>query len=324
MSLYRNVVWFAKGMGEYTKQGYEHAAKSFRASDLEVDLTNRSVMVTGANSGIGKVTALEVAKRGATVHMVCRSKERGEAAQQEIINESKNSNVLLHIVDMSEPRQVFKFAKQFLESNKSLNILVNNAGCMENERKKIENNSLEINFATNTLGTHILTKTLMPLVAKSEKPRIFIVSSGGMLTHKLNSDDLNSDKMTKFDGTMVYAQNKRQQIVMAESYARNNSSIYFATMHPGWSDTPAVQTSMPSFRAKMINKLRTPEQGADTLVWMCCYKDLENNEKYPNASFFQDRQAVAKHLPLAWTTNTLEEEKTFMKKLDELYEKYSQ
>lgn len=59
MSLYRNIVWFSKGLAEYTKSGYETAAKSFNSADLEVDLSNKVVMVTGANSGIGKVTALE-------------------------------------------------------------------------------------------------------------------------------------------------------------------------------------------------------------------------------------------------------------------------
>jgi dehydrogenase/reductase SDR family protein 12 len=71
---------------------------------------------------------------------------------------------------------------------------------------------------------------------------------------------------------------------MSENYQRLHPEIYFATMHPGWADTPAVQTSMPSFRQKMINKLRTEEQGADTLVWMCCYNDLEKLER---AAFFQ-------------------------------------
>jgi dehydrogenase/reductase SDR family protein 12 len=113
MALFRSVVWFSKGMLEYTKQGFEKAQKSFNPADLEVDLSTRAIMITGANSGIGKVTALEgilsvlfqlkfsvlnknlnnkipVAKRGATVHMVCRSKERGEAARQEIVDQSKN------------------------------------------------------------------------------------------------------------------------------------------------------------------------------------------------------------------------------------------
>jgi dehydrogenase/reductase SDR family member 12 len=116
------------------------------------------------------VTALEVAKRGATVHMVCRSKERGEAAKKEIIDESKNTKVNLHIVDMSQPRQVYKFAREFASNQSSLNILVNNAGCMINERETVE--GLEANFATNTLGTHILTKVLLPLISKSVKPRV--------------------------------------------------------------------------------------------------------------------------------------------------------
>lgn len=107
---------------------------------------------------------------------------------------------------------------------------------------------------------------------------------------------------------------------MTDYYARSFPKIYFGSMHPGWSDTPGVQTSLPGFREKMINKLRTQEQGADTMVWMCCYNDLE---KLPNGSFFQDRVPVPKHLPLAWTHSTPEEENDFMKKLDELYSKFS-
>lgn len=71
---------------------------------------------------------------------------------------------------MSQPRQVYKFAKEFVDSQKPLNILVNNAGAMINERQAIE--GLEANFSTNTLGTHILTKTLLPLLEKAEKPRV--------------------------------------------------------------------------------------------------------------------------------------------------------
>ena len=72
---------------------------------------------------------------------------------------------------MSQPRQVYKFAKEFLDSQRPLNILVNNAGCMINQRETVEG-SIEANFATNTLGTHILTRTLLPLLGKAEKPRL--------------------------------------------------------------------------------------------------------------------------------------------------------
>ena len=102
--------------------------------------------------------------------MVCRNKERGEAARTEIMEASGNAKINLHIVDLSQPKQVYKFAKDFSENQQFLNILVNNAGCMINERKEIE--GLEANFAVNTLATHILTKTLVPLLSKSTKPRV--------------------------------------------------------------------------------------------------------------------------------------------------------
>ncbi len=84
----------------------------------------------------------------------------------------------------------------------------------------------------------------------------------------------------------------------------------------------AVQTSMPSFREKLLNRLRTPEQGADTMVWACCYPNLETDPAVPSGSFLQDRVAVSKHLPLAWTKNTEEDENNLIKRLDELYAKF--
>jgi dehydrogenase/reductase SDR family protein 12 len=85
---------------------------------------------------------------------------------------------------MSQPRQVYQFAKKFLDTQQSLNILVNNAGCMVNERETVE--GLEVNFSTNTLGTHILTKTLIPLIEKSDKPRIVIYENCDKKIKKLN------------------------------------------------------------------------------------------------------------------------------------------
>merc|ERR1719228_1078940 len=88
MSVFRNSVWFAKGLREYTQSGYSAAAKSFVASDLDVDCKGKEYMITGSNSGIGKVTALEIAKRGGSVHMVCRNPKTAEEARQEISKEA--------------------------------------------------------------------------------------------------------------------------------------------------------------------------------------------------------------------------------------------
>nr|XP_040056979.1 dehydrogenase/reductase SDR family member 12 isoform X3 [Gasterosteus aculeatus aculeatus] len=216
MSVYRNAVWLVKGLQEYTRSGYEAAAKHFAPADLEVSLSGRSYVITGANSGLGKATAQEVANRGGTVHMVCRNQSRADAAKEEIVERSKNQNVHVHIVDMSNARQVWEFAQSFSQSS-CLHVLINNAGCMVNERELTED-GLEKNFATNTLGTYILTTALIPALKKVEDPRVVTVSSGGMLTQKLNADDLQFEKGA-FDGTAAYAQNKRQQVILTESRA---------------------------------------------------------------------------------------------------------
>ncbi|KAL2103134.1 hypothetical protein ACEWY4_000002 [Coilia grayii] len=174
MSIYRNAVWFVKGLQEYTKSGYEAAAKHFSPSDLEVNLAGRSFVITGANSGIGRAAAMEIANRGGSVHLVCRNRERAEAARDDIIQQSKNQDVHVHIVDLSSPRQVWEFAAEFTQKH-NVDVLVNNAGCMVNQRELIED-GLEKNFATNTLGTYILTTALIPALKKSADPRVVTVS----------------------------------------------------------------------------------------------------------------------------------------------------
>ncbi|XP_018595384.2 dehydrogenase/reductase SDR family member 12 [Scleropages formosus] len=312
MSLYRNAVWFVKGLQEYTRAGYEAAAKHFVAGDLDANLSGRSFVITGANSGIGKATACEVAGRGGTVHMVCRNKDRAEAARKDIVEQTGNENVHVHLVDMSSPRQVWEFAENFKKNN-SLHVLVNNAGCMVNQRE-LQEDGLEKNFATNTLGTFILTTALIPALKKSHDPRVITVSSGGMLVQRLNVGDLQFEKGT-FDGTMAYAQNKRQQVILTELWAAEHKDIHFSSMHPGWADTPAVRSSMPDFHARMKNKLRSEAQGADTIVWLAV---SEGAVKLPSGLFFQDRKPVSTHLPLASTRASKAEEEQLKAALEEL------
>lgn len=319
MSLFRNLAWFSKGMREYTKSGYESAASKFDPNELTgVRIDGTRVLVTGANSGIGLVCCKELARHGARIHMVCRNKSRAEEARQEIISETgvKESLIIIHLLDLSKPNDVHSFGKQFANNNDSrLDILINNAGCMINEYKTDEN-GIEANFATNTLGTYILTECLIPALKKSPDARVITVSSGGMLVQKLNHTDLMfTAKRSKFDGTTVYAQNKRQQVVMTEMWAKNYPEIFFCSMHPGWADTPAVALSMPSFYNKMKNKLRTPEQGADTVIWLAL---VTNVRRYPNGSFFQDRHVVSQHLKLGCTQSTDYEKQRFMSNLADI------
>uniref|UniRef100_A0A4W4EEX8 Flj13639 n=1 Tax=Electrophorus electricus TaxID=8005 RepID=A0A4W4EEX8_ELEEL len=313
MSFYRNVVWFIKGMREYTRAGYESASKHFVAKDLDVSVVGLSFMITGANSGIGKETALAIAKKGGTVHLVCRNKERAEAAREEIARKSGNAEIYIHLLDLSETRKVWEFAEAFKKEYSSLNVLINNAGSMVNQRQ-LTSDGLEKNFATNALGVYVLTKCLIPLMERSRDPRVVTVSSGGMLVKKLDTADLQTERVV-FDGTMVYAQNKRQQVVMTEVLAKAHPKIHFSAMHPGWVDTPAVATAMPQFHQLMQPRLRTPEQGADTVVWLALTHAATANA---SGLFFQDRRAVSAHLPLAWTHSSQQEVQDFMAQLETL------
>ena len=158
--------------------------------------------------------------------MVCRNPKYAEEAMTEIKDASKNDNIFIHILDLSDTKAVVKFANEF---DQSVQVLINNAGCMVNERTMTES-GLEKNFATNTLGTHILTERILK---NTKLARVIIVSSGGMLTNKLDVSDFNFEKMNPFDGTMAYAQNKRQQVVMTQEYGKRYPDTFFASMHPG-------------------------------------------------------------------------------------------
>uniref|UniRef100_UPI0037E9ACDC dehydrogenase/reductase SDR family member 12-like isoform X2 n=1 Tax=Semicossyphus pulcher TaxID=241346 RepID=UPI0037E9ACDC len=312
MSLYRNTVWFWNGIHQYTRKGYEAAAKDFEPQHLNVSVVGRSFMITGANSGIGKATAMAIAKKGGTVHMVCRNRDKAAEAQEDIVNETGNTEVHVHIVDMSDTLKVWEFAEAFKKRHPSLNVLINNAGCMVHKRE-LTADGLEKSFATNTMGVYVLTQTLIPLLQKSRDPRI-TVSSGGMLVQKLRVDDLQSKK-GHFDGVMVYAQNKRQQVVLTQQWAKANPLIHFSVMHPGWVDTPAVSTSMPQFHQMMGERLRGVEQGADTVVWLALCRAAARSR---SGQFFQDRSPVPTHLPLAWTHSSAGEIQSFMSQLETL------
>ena len=194
MSLFRNAVWMVKGLREYTNSGFLAASKNFNQSDLDVSCEGRAYLITGSNSGIGRQTALEILRRGGTVHMVCRNPSTGGEARQELVETTGNSNLHLHILDISKPRDIAAFVKKFSEENAKLDVLINNAGCMVNTRQTTKE-GLDLNFATNTLGTFMLTYGLLPLLEQSDQPRVVTVSSGGMLVQKLDVTDLQFEKV---------------------------------------------------------------------------------------------------------------------------------
>ncbi|XP_075330147.1 DHRS-12_like_SDR_c-like domain-containing protein isoform X2 [Odontesthes bonariensis] len=245
--------------------------------------------------------------------MVCRNKDKTEEARADIVKETGNKEIYVHILDMTETRKVWEFAESFKRKYKTLNVLINNAGSIMSQRD-VNAEGLEKSFAINVLGIFILTKSLIPLLEKSADPKVILVSSGGMLVQKLRIGNLQSDR-GRYDGTMVYAQHKRQQVVMTEQLAKTYTNIHFSVMHPGWVDTPAVANAMPDFHHSMKSSLRTPEEGADTVVWLAVSEAATTN---PSGRFYQDRKMVSTHLPLAWTHSSPLEEQKFMSLLEDL------
>lgn len=316
-SWYRRSLWNYKGNREYTKSGYESAAARFVEQDLDVDCSDRHYMITGANSGIGLQTASDIAKKGGIIHMVCRNQEAATKARSEIITTTGNDKIHLHIVDLAKPREVVSWAQRFAAQHERLHALIHNAGCMVHERR-VDEDGVETNFAVNTLAVHIITLTLMKLLQRSEDARVILVSSAGMLCVRLEPHDLMHASMEPFDGRLVYSQNKRQQVVMGLWYAQRFNNVHFSSMHPGWADTPAVRSSLPQFYEMMKDNLRTPAQGADTVVWLAVSKAAV---KHPSGLFYQDREPVSSHLPLAWTKSTIEEEDFLMTNIQDIYTK---
>lgn len=317
--IYRKVVWYLRGRKEYTRSGFLRAAKKFDDKDLDVDVKNRAFMVTGANSGLGLSCATEYARRGATVYMVCRSAERGEEARQKIVEETGNDRVEMHQLDMADSKGIKTFAEKFIAENKPLHVIVNNAGCMVHERKRTDL-GIEFNFAVNSFGPYLLTTLLLPHLLKHENPRMIMMTSGGMLMEKLNAEDPELDALEPFDGVVAYSQEKRQQVELCHILAERYPELGSYSTHPGWADTAAFRDALPDFYEKMKDDVRTAEQGADTAIWLGVCKEIP---KEHNGCFFQDREPVAEHLPLAWTKSSKEDRQKFIDHMDQLAKKHN-
>jgi dehydrogenase/reductase SDR family protein 12 len=275
----------------FSRIGYILRRSTWDTADLDVDMTSRTCVITGANSGLGFATSVHLAELGAPVVMVARDPAKGQRAVDDVIDRTGNPNVRLEVVDLSSLEAVRGFAGRFLEQEERLDVLINNAGVLPSERQ-LSVDGVELSFATNVLGPFLLTNLLMPLLARSAPARIIFVSSGGMYTQKLDVDDLQSEHR-EFNGTVAYAQHKRAQVILTELWAERLAGTGVTTnaMHPGWVDTPGVRRSLPAFWKLMRPFLRTPEQGADTIAWLAVAPHLASE----SGRFWFDRRARKTH-----------------------------
>ncbi|KAI4352771.1 hypothetical protein L6164_006992 [Bauhinia variegata] len=300
LKTWRSTAFALYGYMNFTKAGFIEHSKKFKDEDVQIQIPGKNCIVTGANSGIGYATVEGLAQRGATVYMVCRSKEKGEAALSEIQSRTGNQNLHLEICDLSSVNEIKSFASRFSEKDVPVHVLVNNAGVLEQNRV-ITPEGFEMNFAVNVLGTYAMTELMLPLLEKAAPDaRVITVSSGGMYSTPLTEDLQYSD--SNFNGTAQYARNKRVQVAFTEKWAEtyNNKGIGFYSMHPGWAETPGVARSLPSFSKALSGKLRTSEEGADTVIWLA----LQPKEKLVSGALYFDRAEAPKHLKFSATSGS--------------------
>jgi NAD(P)-dependent dehydrogenase (short-subunit alcohol dehydrogenase family) len=284
----------------FDRTGYRLHSASFDPEALCVDLAGKVCLVTGANSGIGFATAQALAARGATAWLLCRSPERGEQAARRLRAATGSHRVHLARLDVSSLSSVRAFADGF--GAERVDVLVHSAGVLPDRRQQTPD-GVELTLATNVVGPFLLTERLLPRLRAARGARVVLISSGGMYTQRLSVTDWRWKKR-RFDGVAAYAQTKRMQVVLAELWAERHreDAIAFNAMHPGWADTPAVRTSLPRFWKAMRPLLRTPEEGADTVVWLAASRAAAGR----SGLFWFDREPRATHL-LPWTRETAAE-----------------
>ena len=272
------------GAFSFTRFGY--ACRKRRLPPIETTLEDRTVVVTGATSGLGLSAACSLAALHARVVLVGRNPEKAEMARREVITASGNENVVVQLADLGLMKEVRALAARLLESEPAIHVLVNNAAILPGKRE-LTAEGLEQTFATDLLSPYLLTELLLPRLRASAPARIVNVLSGGMYLSGLEADDPEYET-GKFDGNRAYARAKRALMVLTEQWAQEleGTGVVVNAMHPGWADTPGVVDSLPGFHSLMKPLLRSPEQGADTIVWLAAAAAAAT----PNGQFFLDRE----------------------------------
>jgi dehydrogenase/reductase SDR family member 12 len=278
----------------YSRLGYRLRRRGW---DPLPRMDGQVVLVTGAGSGIGLAAAAGFARLGASVRLLVRDAAKGERARVRV-----GGDAAVVLCDLSRLDDVRRFAAGFEAAEPRLDVLVNNAGMLPPARR-LTADGIELGFATNVVGPFLLTSLLVPLLERSAPARIVNVSSGGMYAQRLDLANLQAEH-GDFSGTTVYARNKRAQVVLTGEWARRlaGTGVVAHAMHPGWADTPGLESSLPSFRRFARRLLRTPAEGADTIVWLGAAAEPARS----SGGFWHDRRERPEHL-VPWTRESVDD-----------------
>jgi NAD(P)-dependent dehydrogenase (short-subunit alcohol dehydrogenase family) len=278
------------GLWRFTRLGYRASRK--RWNPVSAWLGDRHALVTGATSGIGFAAARSLAGLGARVTIVARDARKAEETARAIRTATGNARVGFEIADLSLMSEVHALADRLIAAGEPIDILVNNAGALFNPRQ-LTAEGLEKSFALLLLSPWILTERLHPLLARAGSARVVNVLSGGMYSQGIDVDDLQSRNGT-YSGSAAYARAKRGLMILTEHWADKwrDDGIVVNAMHPGWADTPGVETALPAFYRLTRPALRSPGEGADTAVWLAAATEAGK----VSGKFWLDREPHPSHV----------------------------
>lgn len=278
------------GLALFSKLGFSRGRKHWQP--MSANLRGKRMLITGASSGLGLATAQALAPRGAELILVMRNEARAIEVVDELKAESGNDRIRYELADLSLMAEVDALAERLLRVGEPIDVLVNNAGALFNNWSQTSE-GLERSFALLLLSPWRLTRALRPLLVAAGSSRVVNVVSGGMYSQPLEVDKLEASP-DGYGGATAYARCKRALTVVTEEWAKDwsDDGIIVNSMHPGWADTPGVESSLPGFHSIMKRVLRTPEEGADTIVWLAAAKEAG----LVSGRLFLDRQPRTTHL----------------------------
>jgi NAD(P)-dependent dehydrogenase (short-subunit alcohol dehydrogenase family) len=257
-------------------------------------MDGKVVVATGAASGIGLAACRGFAHLGASVRAVARDEGRADDAVTLIREAVPKADVRGLHCDVASLRALRSLAERLNAEEEQLDVLVNNAGTMPDHRERSPDGH-EVMFATHVLAPFALTAWTADLLARSAPSRVINVSSGGMYGQSLPAGDFQSED-TRYSSKKLYARTKREEVVITELWAEKLAprGIVVHAMHPGWVDTKGVRDWLPVFRALTGSIIRSPEEGADTVVWLGGSPEALRT----TGRFWHDRRARPTHYRL--------------------------
>lgn len=243
-------------------------------------LRGKTVLVTGANRGIGKEVALDMAMRGAKVILACRNLKEGQKTVEEIVKRTGNKKVGVRQVDVASLASVRKVAEELNKRESRLDILVHNAGVGGIRPRTMTVDNLELTFVTNCLGPFLMTTLLLGLLKKSAPASIIFLSSVSHFFGKIEMDNLNGEK--NYNHILSYANSKLAVLLYTKELAKRlvGTNVKVNCVHPGLVDTNLYRHLVFPLRwiIRCFIKVfcKSSKEGAQPVIYLAVSKEVEN------------------------------------------------